>query len=86
MKDAVRRLRNKLDGWESSLVLCMLVSAVSELRPKMLRRLSLDMPSKQMPLRRLAQRQRQDEGIGRLPRAGTSLCSRVGESERVAGR
>jgi hypothetical protein len=46
MKDAVRRFRSRLAGCDSSLVLgfCRPVSAVRPLRPKMLLRLSLDMP------------------------------------------
>jgi hypothetical protein len=44
MKEAVRRFRSRFDGCDSSLVVCRPVSAVRPLRPKMLRRLSLDMP------------------------------------------
>jgi hypothetical protein len=45
MKDAVRRFRSRLDGCESSLVV---VKADRPLRPKMLRRLSLDIPTMQL--------------------------------------
>jgi hypothetical protein len=46
MKDAVRRFRSRFEGCDSSLlvVVCRPVSAVSPPRPKMLLRLSLDMP------------------------------------------
>lgn len=43
MNEAVRRLRSRFDGCESSLGIWRPANAPSELRPKMLRRLSLDM-------------------------------------------
>lgn len=54
MKEAVRRLRSRFAGCESSLGLWMLVRAVRELRPKILLRLSLDMPSDHEGARRPA--------------------------------
>lgn len=63
MNEAARRFRSRFDGCESSLLVWMLVSAVRELRPKMLRRLSRDMPRDQSGMRRPARAQRRDSGM-----------------------
>ena len=65
MNDAVRRLRRRFDGCDSSL-LPEVVRAFRELRPKMLRRLSLDIPRYRVGARSPARAQRQDYRIRRV--------------------
>lgn len=59
MKEAVRRFRSRFEGWVSSLLLWE-VRTLRELRPKMLRRLSLDIPGLQVCAHSPVRAQRRD--------------------------
>jgi hypothetical protein len=63
MNEAVRRFRRRFDGCDSSL-LPEVVRAFRELRPKMLLRLSLDIPRYRVGARSPARAQRRDYRIG----------------------